>query len=283
MPCFHPSRVEVRRKSFVSSNRIAYVQVVPCGSCSGCRAEQARQWAVRMMHEARMHDFAWFLTLTYAEEHLPENGSLCPADLRSFVRDLRREYPPRSVSYFTCGEYGEVTQRPHYHAVLFGVPFVDRYVDNLCGRPQVWRSSGLERIWGRGICEFSPVTMGSASYVAGYVTKKLASQGDYVAEDTGECLVRPFARMSLKPAIGRRWIEKYWTDVYPRDFVVVDGVESKPPRYYDKWMDKYHPDVMETVRVKRYEEMVELGPRELDAAERVYNARRKLFASRGAV
>ena len=291
--CHHPSRVGIRRKSVFGNRRIAYTQVVPCGSCLGCRAEQARQWMVRMMHESEMHDHAWFVTLTYNDEALPENGSLRPKDLSLFLKALRREFG-RGISFYGCGEYGESTKRAHYHAVLFGVEFLDRYRDPDPRRDGIWRSETLERLWGRGITEFGTVTYGSCSYVAGYVRKKVGEDGRntaYVNPLTGEVLVAPFARMSLRPAIGRRWIERYWKDVYPRDFVVVNGVEAKPPRYYDKFMDLEDDKggtherrmIMEAVREKRWSEMVEYDKYTLNAKEEIAKARINLHEQRDAV
>ena len=63
---------------------------VSCGSCIGCRLERSRQWAVRIMHEAQMHDSNSFLTLTYNDEHLPANGSLKLSDFQQFCRNLRK-------------------------------------------------------------------------------------------------------------------------------------------------------------------------------------------------
>lgn len=290
MPCYHPSRVPIRRKSIFAGRRVEYTQEVPCGHCLGCRAEQARQWAVRMMHESIMHESSWFATLTYSDEEIPPNGSLRPSDLQSFFKNLRRDLPPRSVSFYACGEYGEYTERPHYHAVLFGVEFLDKYRDPNPSRDTVWRSPSLERAWGRGITELGTLTMASASYVAGYVRKKVRKkdfENHYtrVDDETGELfeLEPEFARMSLRPAIGRRWIERYWRDVYPRDYVVVDGVECKPPRYYDKWMDANHPEIMEGVRQRRWDEMVELDKYTLSAKESIHEARTALFSGRSGI
>lgn len=134
------------------------------------------------------------------------------------------------------------------------------------------------------------MTRSSAAYVAGYVRKKVSKKDDpdaYVRVDpeSGELveLVPEFSRMSLKPAIGRRWIERHWRDVYPRDFVVVEGKEYKPPRYYDKWMDENHPDVMLQVREKRLEELEDVEPEKLQAKAAIHAARVSLFESRGAV
>ena len=82
MPCYSPSRVGIRRKASDPSlplTRATYNMVVPCGHCLGCRFEQSRQWMVRVMHESLMHDYSVFLTLTYDDEELEENGSLCAA------------------------------------------------------------------------------------------------------------------------------------------------------------------------------------------------------------
>ncbi len=281
MSCYHPSRVPVRRKSIFAGQRLHYTQVVPCGSCLGCRSEQGRQWAVRIMHEARKHTESYFVTLTYSQEELPDNGGLRPRDFSRFVKDLRKEQPESAISFFGCGEYGEERGRPHYHAVLFGAHFLDMHRHPDRSRGDVWQSPSLDDVWGRGLAEFGTVTMGSASYVAGYVRKKVrGSQVTRVNPLTGELLEPEFARMSLRPAIGKRWIQDHWMDVYPRDFVVVDGIEAKPPRYYDKWMDENLPFVMENVRQRRYDEAVELTKYQLQAGEKIHEARVSLFQRR---
>lgn len=259
--------------------------MVPCGRCIGCRSEQSRQWAVRMMHEARMHTSNLFLTLTYDKESVAD-GSLRAEDLSGFIKNLRKSDPDRRWSWFGCGEYGERTQRPHYHALLFGFDFLDRYSSPDISRPEVWGSETLDTLWGRGRTEIGSVTMASASYVAGYIRKKIRARDDTRANPlTGEMLTPEFARMSLRPAIGRRWIEEYWSDVYPRDFVVVDGVEAKPPRYYDKFMDAEHPELMEEVRQTRFEKAME-DPKtkyQLVAGEKMQEARVSLFQGRDGI
>lgn len=285
MACYHPIEVQVRAKAPLSG---LWPVTVGCGSCIGCRADQARQWAVRILHERQLHDAAWFLTLTYSDERLPENGSLRAKDLSGFFKALRRRVG--EVRYFACGEYGERTQRPHYHAVLFGPWLLDRCVVRADEGGDVWRSESLEACWPHGFSEFGTVTAASASYVAGYVRKKVSRKAFPNADvrvdaETGELVdVEPeFARMSLRPAIGRRWIERYWRDVYPRDFVVFDGGEYKPPRYYDKWMDANHPEVMVNVRERRGLEAQEMSPYKLAAAEKIHLSRSSLFESRGGV
>lgn len=289
MPCYHPSRVDVVRRSLVGSG-VADRVTVRCGRCVGCIAERSRQWAIRIVHEARVVDRAWFATLTYNDECLPAYGSLCAEDLRAFHRSMRAVCAPERFSYFSCGEYGEDTARPHYHSVLFGPEFLDRVPHVDPRRRDVWTSPTLDAAWGYGITEFSGVTFASAAYVAGYVRKKVrvADYPDHYLRcdpDTGEVvsIAEEFARMSLRPAIGRRWIERFWSDVYPADRVVLEGKVSKPPRYYDKWMDENHPDIMAEVRERRYAEAVELDVEDLRAGEVTHEARLRLFSSRGGV
>lgn len=242
------------------------------------------------MHETQMHSHAWFVTLTYSNEEIPEHGSLHPPHLSAFFKALRRDRPKGTVSYYACGEYGETTQRPHYHAVLYGVDFLDRTQLRSDRSGPVWRSKALESYWPHGLSEFSTVTPGSAAYVAGYVRKKVAQKVDpnhytRVDPDSGELheLEKEFSRMSLKPAIGKRWIEKYWSEVYPADQVVVDGKTFRPPRYYDKWMDQHHPQIMFDVRLQRDAQGVSLEPEKLTAKEKIHQARVSLFQTRGKV
>ena len=301
MACYHPVVVPIKRKSL--SGRGVYDELeVGCGVCLGCRAEQARDWAVRIMHELEMHESAWFVTLTYSNEELPENGSLRPEDLRGFFKALRRQY--KEVRYYVCGEYGEISQRPHYHAVLFGPDFLDRSAVRSSGASDVWRSECLERAWPYGLSEFGSVNYASASYVAGYVQKKVTARQDpeaylRVDDETGELVYveREFARMSLRPALGRRWLRQFWSDVYPRDFIVMNGREYRPPRYYDKLMDgdcrsdepcfagkcEVHKRLMMEVREKRIGEHEDVSEYHRQAREKAHEARSRLFASRSGV
>lgn len=289
MACYHPSKVTISRKSAVRGMRVSDRVVVPCGHCLGCRSDQARGWAVRLVHEGMIEPTAWFATFTYSDKELPEYGSLFPRDFTLFLKRLRKQEVSR-VSYYLAGEYGDRTERPHYHAVLFGPEFLDKdlYLERH-GAP-VYKSESLEFLWKKGLCEFTGLTYAGARYAASYVRKKVRQRDDpdhYLRVDPGTgALVdieREFGRMSRRPAIGRRWIERYWRDVYPRDFVVMDGQPLKPPRYYDKWMEKFHPDVMMAVREQRLLDIREYSDHELIMKEKCHRARVNLFQGRDSV
>ena len=288
MTCYKPVSVGVLRKPLrPGGRRFRSEQTVPCGHCLGCRADQAREWSIRMMHETQMHESAWFVTLTYDDANLPKCGSLRPEDLRNFFKSVRKVFG-KGISYFACGEYGEATLRPHYHLVLYGLDLLDKRLLRDSASGPIWRSSTLESHWTSGLSEFGTVTRASAAYVAGYVRKKIRKKDNPEAYErldsvTGEVfeVEKEFARMSLRPAIGKRWIEKYWQDVYPWDRVVVEGKEYRPPRYYDRWMDENQPEVMFDVRLKRDEECELLEGDKLAAKEKIHKARVNLFESRG--
>lgn len=191
MPCYHPLRLESER---------GLVRVVPCGQCIGCRLERSRQWAVRLVHESKLHEKSCFVTLTYAPEHLPPGGTLVPEDLRLFIKRVRHWALPGRVRFFACGEYGDALGRPHYHALLFGVWFSEGALLGGEGAASYWRSDQLSGLWSKGHASFGRVTFESAAYVARYVLKKVtgagapAHYGDRVPE---------FVRMSRRPGIGQ--------------------------------------------------------------------------------
>ncbi len=294
MPCYRPIEIQIQRQRAAGREFLkGDTQVVPCGSCIGCRGEQSRQWAVRMMHESRMHENNSFLTLTIDDEHLNENSEVSARDFSRFIRDLRKTQE-RRISFFGCGEYGETTGRPHYHTLVFGgTGFLDRDIGFDSSRPHVWRSKALDAVWGRGLCEGGSVTMASASYVSGYIRKKLKKRDECRVTPYGELKTQEFARMSLRPAIGKRWIERWWNDVYGngRDMIVVDGVEAKPPRFYDRWMDytdqqggtEQRRVMMEEVRQQRYLDTVVPTDYQLTAGEKIHQSRVNLFQRRAAV
>lgn len=291
MACYHPSRVTIGRKSLARVGVSVADQVtVPCGHCLGCRTDQARSWAIRLVHEGQVLSPAWFVTMTYSPEKVPEYGTLDPTDPTLFLKRLRGAHEGQRISYYLAGEYGERTARPHYHAVLYGPRFLDRELFTHRSGAPVYKSESLEVLWSHGLCELTGLTYAAARYVAGYVRKKVRQRDDpdhYTRVDpsTGELvqIEKEYGRMSRRPAIGLRWIERFWTDVYPRDFVVMDGTPLKPPRFYDKWMEKHHPDVMLAVKEQRLKDIKEFSSEELIMKEKVHRAKVALFQGRDAV
>lgn len=250
MPCYSPLSAWRDKASgaiyFRDTGRGDRIDL-PCGRCIGCRLERSRQWATRIMLEAQAYEKTSFVTLTYSPENLPSPPSLNYEHFQKFMKRLRKRFG--HVRFFMCGEYGESTRRPHYHACFFGIDFADDR--RLHGRtPQghsLYVSPALADLWSYGHCLIGELTFESAAYVARYVLKKVTGQPAeahyrYV-DDAGEVhqLEPEFCRMSLKPGIGAKWFERYQRDVYPHDYLIVNGHKVKPPRYFDKLMKRIDP------------------------------------------
>lgn len=223
-----------------------------CGSCVACLLERSRNWAVRCTHELQVSSCACFVTLTYDEEHLPYGGSLVKEHFRRFIRDVRKAFGS-GIRFFGCGEYGSRWQRPHYHAILFGVDFVsDRYVSGRRSGEYVYRSPCLEALWPMGRCEIGTATFESAAYVARYVAKKLGERALEGREPE-------FLLMSLRPGLGERWFREFGASAVARDSVVLGDCEMPLPRYYDKLLERWSPVMFRELKDARMARRLERG------------------------
>jgi hypothetical protein len=276
MTCFHP--LEVFQQ--VETGKVFFHEVadcrpmrLPCGKCIGCRSDRCSEWTVRCYCERVLHWAACVFTLTYDDEHLPFDGGLHYSHVQGFFRDLRKFLRDRAFfigplqpkdwpvfRFFMCGEYGSNFGRPHYHVVCFGQDFA---FDRKPWGARSFTSETLTRLWSRGFVTIDDACVqstGMMAYVAGHVVKKLGAKREYVTVDpeTGECFsVAPeFIRMSLKPGIGAGFLDRYFGDVFPRDFVRVDGRKHKVPRAFNKLLkvrDGFLLDELQEKRIKRAE------------------------------
>lgn len=62
---------------------------VPCGKCEICRTEKSKEWATKAWCEGQMWENSCFITLTYDNEHLPEDRKLHRTHIQKFWKDLR--------------------------------------------------------------------------------------------------------------------------------------------------------------------------------------------------
>lgn len=297
VPCFSPLkgyRAKAAgsggRRSIVFSPSLGFVDrpvTVPCGQCVGCRLERSRQWAVRCVHEASMHAENCFLTLTYRDEELPPGRSLVKSDFQKFMKRFRKRVDVEfgtKLRFYYCGEYGEQFGRPHYHACIFGFDFPDKmpWKSNSNG-DIVYRSAMLEELWTLGHSSVGSVTFQSAAYVARYVMKKVngaaADEHYSFVDDDGVVHKRlpEYTDMSRRPGIGAGWFDRFCSDVYPDDFVVVNGKKVRPPRFYDKQFELRYPSDFEALKKARKASLRDHAenntPDRLRVRERVLSAR----------
>ena len=278
MPCFRPLHAyrgppgETGRPSIVfkrSSSVRGEKLDLPCGSCVGCRLERSRQWAVRCVHEASLYDENTYITLTYNEKNLPKNLSLDVSHFQKFLKRLRKKFTGRKIRFFHCGEYGEKKQRPHYHALLFNIEFKDKKFFKMFNGNRLYKSDILTAAWSLGFATIGDLTFESAAYVARYCMKKITNKETRVdrrgktwpsAAEHYHGRKPEYTTMSRggrgvgMGGIGKGWYEKNSSDVFPNDSVVVRGREMRPPKFYDRQLEKTDPDLLEKlkkVRIKK--------------------------------
>lgn len=286
MACEHPTRAYLAStgqvRIFKHTDKQYHIEpytglLLSCGYCILCRADQARQWAVRIYNEAQCWDISSFVTLTYSDKHLPTHSSLNYPDLQKFWKRLRKKYG--KLSYYSVGEYGDKTLRPHYHACIFGHAFTENRTIIRRDPSLLWTSPELERAWGLGNVSVGALNYQTAEYTASYVTKKLARKQQYVRldEETGELirLAQPRALPSKRPAIGLRWLERFGHQVYHHDQVIVDGRPMRPPRYYDRWLKSQDQETYLRIKEQRLKKATPLTREQTRARARSAHARAK--------
>lgn len=261
MPCFRPLkgyRAAVPGPSgkhpIVFTPRGAEIDrpvTLPCGQCIGCRLAKSREWALRCVHESKLYEQNCFITLTFNDANLPENGSLDHDHWQKFMKRLksycRRKFGNEvadGIRFYMCGEYGERLGRPHYHACLFNFDFPDKKYKrvNRVG-DKIYTSEILDRCWNKadpGMCEIGDVTFESAAYVARYIMKKIT--GDDAVAYYGD--KKPeYTNMSRRPGIGKGWFDKWKDDVFPSDFIIHQGERHKVPRFYGDLYELHGSDI----------------------------------------
>ncbi len=141
-------------------------QTHACGGCVNCRINKQRIWACRLLLEAYFHPTSIFITLTYDDDHIQTTdqglGNLVEKHLASFLRKIKYHLP--HCRYFGVGEYGTDTERPHYHAVIFGGSINDEDI--------------IAKCWKKGFHQVSELTPDRAQYVAQYTLKKMTKSND---------------------------------------------------------------------------------------------------------
>ncbi len=245
---------------------------VKCGQCIGCRTARRKEWAARIMHEASQYKTNSFLTLTYREKcdcsknqlrdglHIPEDFSLVKKHHQDFMKRLRKHFKGRRIRYYQCGEYGDDNNRPHYHSALFNLAFDDeQFYSHNYGNP-LFTSQTLEEVWSYGFATIGNLSFQSASYVAGYILKKITgarADDHYLRNDergNAYWLQPEYATMSTGAkkgdGLGADWLKLYHEDVFPSDDLPVPGVGIVRgiPRYYEELQEQINPQSLEEAK-----------------------------------
>lgn len=219
---------------------------LPCGRCPHCQARRTSNWSYRLMQEAKDSP-SLFLTLTYDFaffndfENQPmdvcnrygiitKNGflTLRKNAIPLFMKRLRK-LVNRPLKYYAVGEYGGKTKRPHYHLLLFGLPFTDTNF-NLIERAWSFEGKSLGNI------HFGDVNGASVGYTLKYMCKpfeRLHARDDREPQ---------FALMSK--GLGKNYLDasiiRYHRSNLENCFCMIeDGKKICMPRYYRERIYSY--------------------------------------------
>lgn len=225
---------------------------VPCGQCLQCRISKRREWSVRILQERGYYEKSLFLTLTYSDENLPYNeGALLPTlrkrDLQLFIKRLRKILgSERRIRYFACGEYGEETQRPHYHLIIFNLGFDDRELIKNCWPYADWSVPAINQK------SFGLAESDSIRYVAQYIDKKY----------NGKLAYNEYEKLNREPVfkisslgIGRQYADDHKKQFVENKCMIVRGIKMSIPRYYAKRLD-LDPKLFEEYAIIKESELV---------------------------
>lgn len=240
-------------------------QLIGCGKCAACRLQKSREWANRCMLELEDHESAYFLTLTYDDDHLfQKDGKLWSPDcgrepsvlkdhVRMFMRKLR-DSTGQNLRFFACGEYGTSPRppskvlRPHYHIIVFGLQIPDlRFYKKSNIQDNYYTSEFINRCWcldmrsdptPLGYVVIGDLTWESAAYTARYCMKKLNSDVEiwklYNKMDVNE----EFTIMSTHPGIARKYFDRNGPSVFLTDGIsistVTGGRKITVPKYFKR-------------------------------------------------
>lgn len=151
---------------------------VPCGKCPECRAANKRRWVGRCVAEMEVSKYSYFLTLTFDNNHIRD---VSKRDIQLFIKRLRKFLPCR---YLAVGEYGSLSNRPHYHLIIFSNESIDDLEPFKRSNFPLYKSAMISKLWPFGFSSVAKASPSTAAYTVGYLIKsekktafKLQSQG----------------------------------------------------------------------------------------------------------
>lgn len=246
MKCFHPISIPNPHyeKDSITDSSIYKKIFVPCGHCPACIVSNANEWRVRLQEELSNSSSAFFFTLTYDDESLPIKDCsritgypvIAPCvdkrDVQLFIKRLRKKFKTSKIRYFIVSEYGPTTFRPHYHGIIFNLPYNGYDLQMLSAKV----NKELRPIWNNGNILVDSVTFGRISYVTKYML---------CVTDLPPYLPKPFRLMSRNPGIGSSYFNKsermFWHRSTLSNYYPHDNLKLRLPRYYK---DKIFDDAM---------------------------------------
>ncbi|AXH74668.1 MAG: replication initiator protein [Microviridae sp.] len=187
---------------FRVTDRQGREHVVPGGKCDSCKKFRVTNLTGTLMQEAAFSGSTWFVSLTYADEHLPPGDGWNRKHITHLMMRLRYYHP--GIRFYCVAELGDKNKRPHWHLLLFfpeytPVPYLRRGYPARGGRPAV--RGELWEHWEYGFSTIRAVKTDSPDdFVAQIRYCALYAQKQWGVEGV------PRPRFSCYPVLGHRFL-----------------------------------------------------------------------------
>lgn len=199
--------------------------MVPCGKCPACLARRRSDWFIRLLAEYDNSKSCIFFTLTYDEEHCPENREVVRDDITNFIRRLKRSQE-LEIRYLVVSEYGDTTYRPHYHGFIFNIDPKQKGLDNY--------QTFLQKVWDKGFVSTGLPSYSRFNYVVKYCLKP---------KSAFNTVAPPFMVCNRRPFIGYSFMSPQMVDTIKKNRITLikyHGYTRPLPRIYrDKIFDSW--------------------------------------------
>lgn len=237
MPCATPYTVHLDKPKYNhQTHEFVETIPVPCGKCPACKKRRVQEWLFRIRQEHKHCRTAYFVTLTYNNEHVPrtKNGflTLRKKDYQDYMKRLRKQTIATNkyvwqkfgynyndkIKYYAVGEYGDRRKRPHYHAIIFNANRED-----------------IRKTWGKGDVHIDKVNTATIAYTLKYMEK---SEGKPYKFENCDA-VKQFSLMSK--GLGKQYLTdeiiRYHRNI-ENSTVKIGDAKIALPRYYQKHLFK---------------------------------------------
>lgn len=285
MNCLQPLTLEVKDKY----NRKEHI-FVPCGRCPLCIQNRSNQWVFRLKEQMKKCSDAYFITLTYDNEHLPHNSN-GKEYVQKFIKRLRKNYHlPKEFKYYLVSELGGEFGRLHYHALFYNTGM---------RLGQLWRA--IYNTWASGRIKVDYINNNRINYCAKYMLQNLYRPEPSVTKEVhtyrfgnsvvtreviikekvinyffmicskgiGECFVTPRIREHYRDTDELVYHENGYKKAIPSYYIKKIYDEDSPEyvkvkrKRLDKCIDDYHAELQAEIQHVRYcdENSIPLGRR----------------------
>lgn len=205
MQCLSPLRIVNPRYKKEGRNPLEfqsnpdYFIFVPCGICLHCIKTWQSSWRARLLAHWKYlpkdkKDRSVFVTFTLEEKYLKKADKDFAPFVKTFRDNFRKKFK-RSIQFWAVREYGDNTERLHYHALLFDFPG-NRF--------------DLSALWPYGHTNIKKIIPQRISYIVKYTTKNLSNVVFFDKKYKPKCY--------CSPGIGKAYVDDPLSEEHLRPF-----------------------------------------------------------------